>query len=92
MALDLVKNFRKHEQAIRRYMTDREASYFDSQCFKSLKQRYDKLNDSLDMRFNLSRNRNTARNQWQSKIAIPLVRESFLQRRATTEQTLGAIP
>src|SRR3990172_7275140 len=78
MALDLVADFKKHEKKIYDYIDQRIGSYNDSKCKLKLKNRIERMNNSLDMRFNNQRDRSKASNSWLTKIAFPLARESYI--------------
>lgn len=82
--IDLEKNLDRYMKKVKDYILDRINTYYSSSCYKKLKNRIERLDASIDMRFHNQRARNALVNEWKSKIAIPLVREAFLARRAVT--------
>ncbi len=90
--IDLERNLQNHEKRVKDYILDRVNTYFSSDCHSKLKTRVKRLNDSIDMRFHQVRSGVRAVNQWKSKIAMPLVRESFLARRAVTKSAFRQEP
>ena len=76
-------NIKKQEPQATAFATGAIDHYFKHPCFKTLKNKKGKLDDSIDMRFNSTNNvNNRVQNAWRSNIAIPMVREAFLTRRA----------
>lgn len=73
----------KH-RIVSNYATDRYKSYFGSPCFTTLNNRVNRLNESIDLKFNSANNSMQTKGAWRTKIAVPLVRESFLALRAIT--------
>lgn len=95
MIKDLVDNFPKYEKALTSLLEDQRNSYYDHDCYKKLKNRYLRLKDSNDMNFNTStrhRNKNSTRNNWQSKVAFPLVKERTMTRESIFRQNYRAAP
>lgn len=85
MAIDLIKDFSKHEKAILQYVRDRQESYFNSDTYKRLRYRYHTLRDAIDGKTSVGANRNYNQNLWFSKLTFPLVRQAFLLRRSATK-------
>jgi hypothetical protein len=71
---DLIAKFDPNENFIRDYILSRKEGYFDSKCFDKLKKRHEILRDCNNMRI--------GHGQWKSKIAVPLVKERAIFRRA----------
>ena len=85
----LVDEFPRKEKAITDMVLDQKSDYFGSDCWKILRKRMSRLDDSVDMRFNPTSRGGTATqtNTFKSKICMPLVREKF---KAFTGMTLAA--
>lgn len=94
---------KKKLREIYEYIIARKDSYFNSQCYTSLLRRRDKLQSSIDMQFHSGRlgrlnSQNGGRlglevkNQWQSKVSFPLVRERYMLRRAILRHNFRAQP
>lgn len=81
--IDLIGQFEKYEKAIFEYVSSRKETYFKSDCYKRLRNRYSQLNDMIDLRAHAGRGDN--KNNWKSKIVFPLVRQQFLIRKAFTK-------
>lgn len=81
--IDLIRMFRRHEKRIGSYIDTRVSTYFNSQCYRTLKNRMNRLRSSLDMRYHKSQGNNHLTNNWKAKIGVPLVREAFLAQRAS---------
>lgn len=92
--LDFFAQWKKHERAVVSYINDRVEGYYASDCYKKLKQRVDKLNDSIDMRFQGSERSGSGSRgpTWNSKFVVPLVREQYILRRATLKGNFRADP
>jgi len=69
----LVEEFRAKERDIVALVIDQKDDYFASDCWKILKRRMKRLDDSVDLRFNTT----AKQNDFKSKICMPLVREKF---------------
>lgn len=84
MPIDLEKRLRNHMKKVSDYITENVGIYFSSQCRIKLANRIKRLDDSIDMRWHTHHSNIRAVNAWKTKIAMPLVREKFLFRRAAT--------
>lgn len=91
MINNLTSNTSLVNAKIAMYVSDSIDFYFNHPCYKSLERKKAKLNNSIDMKFSSNRG-NRRRNAWQSNIAIPMVRESFLARRAITSNAFSTSP
>jgi hypothetical protein len=90
---NLPKKFKTHSRVLTDFVKSSITYYFNHKCFKILKNKKAKLDDSIDMRFNASSNdNNRVQNAWRSNIAIPMVRESFLSQRAITSGAFSTPP
>ncbi len=74
---DLVGRFGSEEKNITRLVMDQKGDYYGSTCFKKLKNRMSRLDDSVDMRFHPTRSKVRSANNFKSKICMPLVREKY---------------
>jgi hypothetical protein len=82
--IDLERDLMKHIKRVKDHILDQVNTYYESDCKRKLATRIERLDDSIDMRFHMNRSRVRAINEWKSKIAMPLVREAYLSRRAVT--------
>lgn len=90
MIKNLPDKFKKHGKEIKDFALGAINYYFDHPCFTKLKSKKGKLDDSIDMQFNSAENQNNrVQNAWRSNIAIPMVREAFLARRAILSQAFS---
>jgi len=90
MIKNLPNKLKKYEKQVKDFVNGGINYYFGHNCFKTLKSKKGKLNDSIDMRFNSSNNTNNrVQNAWKSNIAIPMVREAFIARRAILAQAFS---
>jgi hypothetical protein len=76
--IDLTTEFPKYHTAISAYLSARVNTYFASPCYTILKKRYERLRDSIDMKF-----KPQTENEFASKISLPLLRPRYLFRRAS---------
>lgn len=84
MIENLPKQAKKHLKEITNFVWGSIQYYYEHDCYKKLKAKVSKLNDSIDMRFSTKTNTNNRiQNAWRSNIAYPMSREAFLQQRAT---------
>lgn len=95
MAIDLTKNFLKHEKELTQLLSQQKDDYYKSKCFERLRGRYFRLRDSIDMNFNSdtrNRSRNNTKNNFQSKIAFAIVKVRALLRDAIIRQNYRGNP
>ena len=94
MSIDLVKKFGKYEKTITRHVCEWKETYYKSECYKKLTNRYDRLRASINMQFptTYGRSSNRATNEFISKVAFPLVRERYLFRRAVIKRNYRPDP
>lgn len=93
--LDLPKLVRTSEQVhdtVRNYLCERRQTYIDSNCFKKLKARYERLRASIDMASSNASTSGSYGNTFMSKITFPFVREVYLLTRAMTKRNFRADP
>ena len=74
--IDLVEKFEQYQDKILQCVKKNASQYADSNCLKQLKNRYEKLRDSANMKI--------GHGQWKSKLVFPLVKEQQTLRRAIT--------
>lgn len=85
--------FASREKDICGYMDDRVDNYFQSPASSTLKNRKNRLTNSIDMKFhNEKSGGGRLKNAWRSKIAVPLVRDAFVTKRAAVNSAFAADP
>ena len=80
MIKNLMQKIPNYEKTIATYIQDRAETFFSSDKFKTLKKRYDSINNSLDLRF--GQNDRAPRNSFKVNFVIPLARETMTAQRA----------
>lgn len=85
--IDLIDSFGDYERLITEFVMARKRTYFDSECYKYLKRRHDRLRDAIDMKYPSNKN-----NSLSSKIAFSFIRQRYLHRRAVTANAFSSDP
>jgi hypothetical protein len=85
--LDLQKDFEKHEKRIMAQVKDDIECYKTSRCSKILKERHERLKKSNDLDFWSGKE-----NQFETKLAFPLVKEQSMLQKALISLNFRAEP
>lgn len=84
--VDLIANFVERETEIGGLIRERAEGYYNSKCFKTLTRRIDDLQACNDLKPAALK-----RNDWNSHVVFPIVKERALLRRAITASNYRAI-